>query len=60
MNANVARDPSPPTGKKCKAKTQGTSDPSMVELLKDLCRTTGERLETIACRIGYDRDAGEK
>lgn len=58
-NANSPNEPSHMTGKKRKAKNSN-NDPSMVELLKNLCRTTGDRLETIARRIAYDRDVSEK
>ncbi|KAL8470827.1 hypothetical protein ACS0TY_033411 [Phlomoides rotata] len=29
-----------------------------MKLLGEFCKNTGDRLETIACRIGYDHDLG--
>ncbi|KAL8556249.1 hypothetical protein ACS0TY_003887 [Phlomoides rotata] len=34
------------------------SDPELTKLLGEFCHQTGERLETIARRIGYDHDLG--
>ncbi|KAL8470885.1 hypothetical protein ACS0TY_033456 [Phlomoides rotata] len=45
------------TGKKRKSTTDTTIEP-MVRMLGEFCNSTGERLDKIANRIGYDRDLG--
>ncbi|KAL8523653.1 hypothetical protein ACS0TY_013574 [Phlomoides rotata] len=45
------------TGKKRKSTTDITIEP-MVRMLGEFCNSTGERLDKIANRIGYDRDLG--
>lgn len=58
-DASIPLEQEPCSGKKRKTKTS-SSDPLIAELLRDLCRTTGDRLDNIARRIGYDFNLGEK
>ncbi|KAL8469485.1 hypothetical protein ACS0TY_032361 [Phlomoides rotata] len=44
-------------GKKRKSNTEH-SEPELTKLFGEFCKSTGERLETIASRIGYDHDLG--
>ncbi|KAL8508638.1 hypothetical protein ACS0TY_019038 [Phlomoides rotata] len=49
--------PSMETGKKRKSRMD-SDDIQMAALVKELCHTTGDRLEMVARRIGYDHDLG--
>ncbi|KAL8534717.1 hypothetical protein ACS0TY_010668 [Phlomoides rotata] len=45
------------SGKKRKTNSE-QSEPELTKLFGEFCKSTGERLETIASRIGYDHDLG--
>ncbi|KAL8488703.1 hypothetical protein ACS0TY_024842 [Phlomoides rotata] len=45
-------------GKKRKV-GDNVNEQTVAELLRTLCKATGDRLETIASRIGYDHDLGQ-
>ncbi|KAL8529929.1 hypothetical protein ACS0TY_007119 [Phlomoides rotata] len=44
-------------GKKRKTNSE-QSEPELTKLFGEFCKNTGDRLETIASRIGYDHDLG--
>lgn len=61
VNSSCNKDvpqPSITSSKKRKHKAD-SSEPSVATMLSELCRTTGERLNTIASKMGYEQDLGQ-